>query len=72
MKGPQWRPLITVLLAVVHCLALVNQENSDHTNLNPQDTLGSHKVSKSSIGFAFSLYRWLTWTPLDRTFPSPQ
>ena len=40
MKGPQWWPLVTVLLAVVHCLALVNQENSDHTNLSPQDSPG--------------------------------
>ncbi|KAJ8792208.1 hypothetical protein J1605_020059 [Eschrichtius robustus] len=40
MEISQWQPLITGLMAVAHCPALVNQEDSDLTNPSPQDSLG--------------------------------
>uniref|UniRef100_A0A8C6BU75 Serpin domain-containing protein n=1 Tax=Monodon monoceros TaxID=40151 RepID=A0A8C6BU75_MONMO len=40
MEIGRWWLLITVFMAVAHCLALVNQEDSDLTNSSPQDSLG--------------------------------
>ena len=40
MEIPHWQPLITGLMAMAHCPALVNQEDSALTNPSPQDSLG--------------------------------
>ena len=60
MKGPQWLPLVTVLLAMAHCVALVNQEILVIPTSAPGTALASHIISKSNIGFACSFYRSLT------------
>ena len=60
MKGPQWLPLVTVLLAMAHCVALVNQEILVIPTSAPRTALDSHKISKSSIDFACSFYGTLT------------
>ncbi|XP_039740058.1 putative serpin A13 isoform X3 [Pteropus medius] len=64
MEAPQWWLLVPALLAAVHCLALVNREDSDSMDGSPQDSasgpsLPCHKLSVSNIDFAFNLYRRL-------------
>nr|XP_019601675.1 PREDICTED: putative serpin A13 isoform X3 [Rhinolophus sinicus] len=64
MEASRWWLLVPALTAVVHCLALVNQEDSDPIDPNPLDSLARpalpcHKLSVSNIDFAFNLYRQL-------------
>lgn len=64
MEASRWWLLVPALTAVVHCLALVNQEDSDPIDPNPLDSparpaLPCHKLSVSNIDFAFNLYRQL-------------
>ncbi|XP_011806984.1 PREDICTED: putative serpin A13 [Colobus angolensis palliatus] len=64
MEAPWWWPLVTVLMAGAHCVALVDQEASDLIHSGPQDSspgpaLPCHKVSVSNIDFAFKFYRQL-------------
>lgn len=72
MEIHRWSLLITVFMAVAHCLALVNQEDSDLTNPSPRTAWDGPQFSESNVGFAFSLYRHLALGALDRTLPSPQ
>ncbi|EPQ01468.1 Putative serpin A13 [Myotis brandtii] len=56
--------LVPALLAVGHCLALANQEDSGPMDPGPSDVppgpaLPCHKLSVSNIDFAFDLYRQL-------------
>lgn len=62
MEAPRWWLLVPALMAVVHCLALVNREDSDSMDGGPQDStsgpsLPCHKLSVGNIDFAFNLYR---------------
>ncbi|XP_019497986.1 PREDICTED: putative serpin A13 isoform X1 [Hipposideros armiger] len=64
MEVSRWGLLVPVLTAVVHCLALVNQEDPDPMDPGPLDSpprpaLPCHKLSVSNIDFAFNLYRQL-------------
>lgn len=64
MEVSRWWLLVPALMAVVHCLALVNQEAPDPMDRGPLDSpprpaLPCHKLSVSNIDFAFNLYRQL-------------
>nr|KAF6267219.1 hypothetical protein mMyoMyo1_017280 [Myotis myotis] len=64
MEAPRWWLLVPALLAVGHCLALANQEDSGPMDPGPPDVppgpaLPCHKLSVSNIDFAFELYRQL-------------
>ncbi|XP_054423050.1 putative serpin A13 isoform X2 [Pteronotus mesoamericanus] len=66
MESPRWWLLFPALMAVDHCLALVDQKDSDPIDTNPRDVpprpaLPCHKLSVSNIDFAFNLYRQLAW-----------
>ncbi|CAK6431765.1 unnamed protein product [Pipistrellus nathusii] len=63
MEAPRRWLLVLALMAVGHCLALANQEDSGPMP-GPQDgppgpALPCHKLSVSNIDFAFNLYRQL-------------
>ncbi|XP_008586395.1 PREDICTED: LOW QUALITY PROTEIN: serpin A11 [Galeopterus variegatus] len=62
-KALQWWQLVPVLIAVAHCLALVNQEDSDLDSgcqdSPPRPAMLCHKISVSSTDSAFNLYRQL-------------
>ncbi|KAF6352375.1 hypothetical protein mRhiFer1_015086 [Rhinolophus ferrumequinum] len=64
MEASRWWLLVPALTAVVHCPALVNQEDSDPIDPSPLDSparpaLPCHKLSVNNIDFAFNLYRQL-------------
>lgn len=77
MEASRWWLLVPALAAVVHCLALVNQEDSDAIDPKPlfspaRPALPCHKLSVSNIDFAFNLYRQLALeTPGENILFSP-